>query len=94
MERFKTFLFKLRFYGGHLRGREAILVGYQISPKKVMESYLVIEVTNTRENAINGMVYKLEQYELQKADLYEGTAYKRIQVSLKSGSSAWVYIKA
>ena len=58
-----------------------------------MESYLVIEVTNTRENAINGMVYELEQYELQKADLYEGTAYKRIQVSVKSGSSAWVYIK-
>jgi hypothetical protein len=38
--------------------------------------------------------YAVTAAELAAADAYEVSAYKRIEVVLKSGKSAWVYVKA
>ncbi len=32
--------------------------------------------------------------ELEQADLYEVSDYRRVEVALKSGLQAWVYVKA
>ena len=38
--------------------------------------------------------YAVTAAELAAADAYEVSAYKRIEAVLKSGKSAWVYVKA
>lgn len=59
-----------------------------------MGKYLVIEKATNKESKIEGIVFELQDSELLKVDLYEGEAYKIIKVILKSGKSAWVYIRA
>ena len=43
---------------------------------------------------VRGTLFMITETELAAADAYEVSAYKRIQVVLKSGRSAWVYVKA
>jgi hypothetical protein len=38
-------------------------------------------------------VYELSDKELERADRYEGKAYKRIKTKLKSGEEAWLYLR-
>ncbi|MDO6817782.1 gamma-glutamylcyclotransferase family protein [Zobellia sp. 1_MG-2023] len=81
-------------FGHTLKGEQDVLEAFRISPDKIMGRYLVAEKTNSREDQIEGIVYELKQSELTMADLYEGEAYKKIEVGLKSGKIAWVYVKA
>ena len=43
---------------------------------------------------VAGKVFQITAAELAAADAYEVSDYKRIEVALKSGISAWVYVKA
>lgn len=43
---------------------------------------------------VEGMVFAITADELAAADRYEVSDYKRIEVTLQSGLSAWVYVKA
>lgn len=81
-------------FGRTLAGIQDVLYGYRISLEKIMGRYLVIEKATNKESKIEGIVYELQDSELLKVDLYEGEAYKKIKVVLKSGKSAWVYVKA
>ena len=81
-------------FGRSLEGSPDVLNGFRISPEKIMGRYLVAKETNSTEDRIEGVVYELEQNELTKADQYEGAAYKKKKVGLKSGKTAWVYIRA
>lgn len=76
-----------------LSGGEDVLPSYTISDKKMYGRYLVLEPTGKQKNEVAGRVYALSGTELLKADVYEGPAYKRIAVSLKSGRRAWVYVE-
>ena len=42
---------------------------------------------------VAGKVFQITAAELAAADAYEVSDYKRIEVALKSGISAWVYVK-
>jgi gamma-glutamylcyclotransferase (GGCT)/AIG2-like uncharacterized protein YtfP len=44
--------------------------------------------------AVPGKVFAITPEELAAADAYEVSDYKRIEVTLASGLSAWVYVKA
>jgi len=46
------------------------------------------------DDNIEGTVFSLTPEELQQADEYEADDYERIRVSLVSGTSAWVYVRA
>lgn len=82
---------------------ERILVGFpdtlsgyavkeiQIEEEYGMVQYPIIVSSQNQEDFVNGMVYELSIEELQKADIYEGKHYTRIQVKLKSNKTAWVY---
>lgn len=76
-----------------LTGEEDALRGYAISNKKMYGSYLVLEHTGNNEDEVAGKVYALSDEELRKADVYEGPAYRRISIVLKSGCKAWVYVE-
>lgn len=43
---------------------------------------------------VAGKVFRITPEELAAADRYEVADYKRIEVALKSGIRAWVYVKA
>lgn len=43
---------------------------------------------------VAGKVFRITPTELAAADAYEVSDYKRIEVALKSGILAWVYVKA
>lgn len=76
-----------------LEGEADILPKYRISDKKMYGRYLVLEPSGKEQDQVEGRAYALEQEELLLADVYEGPAYKRIPVSLKSGRRAWVYME-
>lgn len=43
---------------------------------------------------VAGMVFQVTGTELAAADAYEVSDYARVEVTLKSGKRAWVYVKA
>lgn len=54
----------------------------------------VITYTGNLEEQVNGIVFEISPIELERADIYEVSEYKRINVELASGISAWVYVNA
>lgn len=45
-------------------------------------------------DVVEGMVFAITAVELAAADAYEVADYKRVEVRLRSGLKAWVYVKA
>ncbi len=76
-----------------LEGVPDLLPRFVISPKKMYGRYLVLQPTGNEEDEVTGKAYRLHRSELLMVDIYEGPAYKRVIVSLKSGQRAWVYIE-
>jgi gamma-glutamylcyclotransferase (GGCT)/AIG2-like uncharacterized protein YtfP len=76
-----------------LEGQPDTLPGYVISTKKMYDRYLVLEPGHKAGDEVHGMSYRLGAQDLLKADVYEGPAYTRIRLSLKSGRMAWVYLE-
>ena len=74
-------------------GAEDILLGYRISERKMYGRYLVLQPSDANGAGVSGIAYRISREELQKADVYEGPAYKRILASLQSGRKAWVYVE-
>ncbi len=52
----------------------------------------IITYTGNSSHQVTGMVFTITPEELKRADSYEVSDYKRIQVILASGTSAWVYV--
>ncbi len=50
-----------------------------------------ILVKGTEE--IEGVVLQVTEEELKKLDVFETKAYRRVMDKLRSGASAWVYVK-
>ncbi|RMX02223.1 gamma-glutamylcyclotransferase [Corticibacter populi] len=56
--------------------------------------YPMLRPANANAAPIAGLVYELSEIQLQRADHYEGPAYARVRVVLRSGREAWVYVDA
>jgi gamma-glutamylcyclotransferase (GGCT)/AIG2-like uncharacterized protein YtfP len=54
---------------------------------------MVIETGNPADE-VPGMLFLITEAELVAADAYEVSDYRRVEVTLKSGKNAWVYVKA
>jgi gamma-glutamylcyclotransferase (GGCT)/AIG2-like uncharacterized protein YtfP len=54
---------------------------------------VIIETGNPADE-VRGTLFLISEDELAAADAYEASDYKRVQITLKSGRSAWVYVKA
>lgn len=82
-----------KIFGRIIEGIEDSLVDYKRSEIIIEgDSYPVVVPSVVDE--VEGKVIELTFEKLKLVDKYETNAYKREQIILKSGISAWVYIKA
>jgi gamma-glutamylcyclotransferase (GGCT)/AIG2-like uncharacterized protein YtfP len=67
------------------------LENFEISKKKIEGTYPTI--IPLKGSIISGNVIAVDEQELKLLDAYEGSAYIRIMVVLKTGRTAWVYLE-
>ena len=93
---------QLANFGRELEGEADSLEGYVLSTV-VIGDPAVVEVSGLAEHLIlvpgdgppiEGVAYALADAELLAADEYETSAYRRAEVTLKSGRRAFVYVAA
>ena len=91
-------------FGRLLDGSDDRMPGYrtemvEITDPEVIEKSgerfhpIVLPSTNP-DDEVFGKVFRVTAEELAAADAYEVADYKRIEVALRSGTTAWVYVKA
>ena len=91
-------------FGRLLEGKADALQGYrqemlEITDPQVLTTsgerfHPVLVQSGNMADEIPGTVFQITPEELAAADKYEVANYKRIEVTLKSGRRAWVYVKA
>lgn len=69
------------------------LKSLQIEEEFGMADYVVVVPSKDPADIIHGVVFTISDADLAKVDIFESNAYKRVQVTLKSGIVAWVYIE-
>ncbi len=94
---------QLETFGRLLKGTTDTLVGYRIEKIKItdpdvlavsQEPYHPIAThTGHIHDHIEGSCFSITKKELEHADTYEVSDYKRVKIILRSGKEAWVYIK-
>lgn len=95
---------QLETFGRKLAGRSDILEGYKLSTIKIRDESVVatsgtaehpiIVYTGVPTDVVSGKVFEVTAEELKHADEYEVDDYKRVLARLKSGTDAWVYVRA
>lgn len=93
---------QLATFGRRLDGQPDALVGYSIVMIEIEDQEFVVtsgtphhrnlRFTGTLSDIVEGTRLSLTKSELDLADSYEPSNYERIQVQLRSGATAWVYI--
>lgn len=91
-------------FGRLLSGHEDAMTGWrmdrlEITDPEVLKTsgeryHPVAKETGKAQDEIAGKVFSITPEELKQADAYEVSDYKRVEVKLKSGDRAWVYVKA
>lgn len=95
---------QLESFGRLLTGSKDILKSYKLASLEITDRSVLLKSeqqfhpiaipTNDENDTIEGSVFEISKEELLNADKYEVDDYKRVQVKLKSGKEAWVYIGA
>ncbi len=95
---------QLSSFGRLLDGEEDAMTGYrtdmiEITDPEVLRRsgqrfYPLVVLSDKAEDEVAGKVFHITARELAAADAYEVSDYKRVEVPLKSGRRAWVYVKA
>lgn len=81
---------QLSTFGRTLFGERDALLEYC---QTTVGLHLNVKFTGRLADSVEGMRFEVTKTELEEADVYEATAdYKRIEVELKSGRRAWVYL--
>jgi len=85
-----------------LEGHKDQLPGFELSMLEITDPNVIatsgeafhpiITYTGNSTNCVDGMVFDISEEELNRADSYEVSDYKRIKVKLSSGIFAWVYV--
>jgi hypothetical protein len=93
---------QLATFGRRLAGAEDTLTGFEqslvrIDDPAVVETsgnthHPIVKFTGSAKHKVKGVVFRVSAEELHNADTYEVAAYKRVAVTLGSGTRAWVYI--
>ncbi|MBD0352484.1 MAG: gamma-glutamylcyclotransferase [Flavisolibacter sp.] len=95
---------QLDLFGRLLNGTKDTLKGYKLSTIKIKDEsvlskseqqiHLIAVQSDDKNDRIEGVVLEVTGEELLIADQYETDDYKRVEVELESGKSAWVYVAA
>jgi hypothetical protein len=90
-------------FGRLLSGRPDLLPGYTLVPIIINDSAVIalsgksqhmIAKRSHANDEVTGMVFEITADELAAAHRYEVGEYTLVQVTLKSGVKAWVYVGA
>ncbi|WP_431242595.1 gamma-glutamylcyclotransferase family protein [Flavobacterium sp. P21] len=89
---------QMQVFNKVLTGTADQLLGYKLKSLQIeeefgMADYVVAVASENASEIIHGVVYNVTATDLAKVDLFESNAYRRIQVTLKSGTVAWVYME-
>jgi gamma-glutamylcyclotransferase (GGCT)/AIG2-like uncharacterized protein YtfP len=95
---------QLASFGRRLAGSADVLPGYtsvmiEITDPDVLAAsgakfHPMVVATGNPDDEVPGTLFLISEAELAAADAYEVSDYNRIEVLLKSGKRAWVYVKA
>ena len=95
---------QLSSFGRLLEGQADAMPGYrqyliEITDPEVIKTsgkrfHPIVEPSDNPGDEVEGRVFWITDAELKAADEYEVADYKRIQVALRSGNQAWVYVRA
>jgi hypothetical protein len=93
---------QLATFGRKLNGLCDALNGYTLSQLKISDPTVIatsgeavhpiLIATNNLTDKVDGIVFDVSVNELELADKYEVSDYKRVSVCLCSGLRAWVYV--
>ena len=91
-------------FGRLLGGRDDAMPGFKQEMLEITDPdviklsgkrfHPVVSASTNWADEVAGKVFFISEEELAAADRYEVSDYKRVEVLLKSGISAWVYVKA
>lgn len=91
-------------FGRLLDGSDDCMLGYRRETVEITDAdvlaksgerfHPILLPSANLHDEVSGKVYEITPEELAAADMYEVADYKRIEVVLKSGIKAWVYVKA
>jgi hypothetical protein len=94
---------QLHLFGRTLQMQPDALVGYKKQKIKIKvetviklsgeEEHVVISYSGNDSDVVDGVVLSVTPEELEKADDCETEDYKRVNATLQSGKSTWVYVK-
>lgn len=90
---------QMRLFNKVLTGAQDQLLGYKLKSLQIeeefgMADYVVVVASENPADIIHGVVFNVTPSDLAKVDLFESNAYRRVQVTLKSGTTAWVYLES
>ena len=93
---------QLANYGRELVGEADALTGYRIEDLAIGSAdvvsisgrtvHSIARRTGDSADRIEGIVFELSEAELAATDDYEVEPYRRIEVVLESGRTAWAYV--
>ncbi|MCH6483047.1 gamma-glutamylcyclotransferase [Pseudoxanthomonas sp. LH2527] len=91
-------------FGRRLDGEPDAMTGYirtmvEITDAEVVAAsgerfHPIVSPCDDPSDEVAGMVFRISAEELAAADRYEVADYRRVQMRLKSGRDAWVYVRA
>ena len=89
---------QMQLFNKLLKGTQDQLLGYKLKSLQIeeefgMADYVVAVPSEDSSDPIHGIVYNISPSDLAKVDIFESNAYKRVEVTLKSGVVAWIYIE-
>ena len=94
---------QLASFGRRLAGRADALPGWRQAMVEITDPDVIAKSGKTHhpivlpgrpDDSVTGTVFEITGEELAAADRYEVSDYKRVAVTLVSGLTAWVYVKA
>ena len=94
---------QLSTFNRKLEGNPDSITAYKLSMLEIKDQQVIatsgkthhpiVEYTGNASDEVAGTVFKVSEAELQQADEYEVSDYKRVRATLKSGEETWVYVK-
>src|SRR5687767_8011425 len=93
---------QLATYGRELTGEPDALPGYRLAPLEIADEHVIgisgqavhsiARETGNPGDRVSGVVFLLTDAEIEATDGYEVEPYRRVEVALESGRTAWVYV--
>ena len=95
---------QLASFGRLLEGRDDAMPGFRADVLEITDPdvlatsgerfHPIVSPSDDPADEVPGKVFLITESELRAADRYEVADYKRIEVTLKSGTNAWVYVRS